>query len=466
MRDIFAMTRPSLGMAVIAAAVLAAAAAGQSEVIGLHELADSAHRNTPVSATLLGETGQTIIPLQAAATPKPLCATVFGYLPYWESADNLRYELLTHVACFGVNVNSDGSLGNDHGWPWTAVINAAHANGVKVILVATLFDPDGIETLITNADHRAGFFANIADKMLEGSADGLNIDFEGGGTTWKAHINGFMAELTDYLHARSPGCEVTFAGPAVNWGRAWDLAGLADSCDGIFIMGYAFAGSWSTKTGANSPLTGGSINITDTVLDEYGAVTQNHPEKLILGLPYYGGHWTTASPEARASVVDWIGSTRFRSDEPDSQLYGLLWDETSQTPWYRWQDGDNWHQVWFDNAESLGLKYKLARDHGLQGVGMWALGYDGDRPELWEELNRWFGSGCYAPADFDLDRDVDQADFGHLQKCMTGPNVPQTDAGCQNARLDGDRDVDQDDFRIFQRCMSGTHMFVDSSCAE
>jgi spore germination protein YaaH len=369
------------------------------------------------------------------------------------------------VACFSVEVNPDGSLGNDHGWPWTAVINDAHAQGVKVILVATLFDSADILTLITTPGYKASFFANIRDKMLEGSADGVNIDFEGSGTTWKSYINGFMADLTAYLHAEVPGSEVTFAGPAVNWSNAWDLAGLADSCDGIFIMGYAFAGSWSTYTGPNSPLTGGSINIYDTVFDEYDDVTQNHPEKLILGLPYYGGHWITASPEPRAAVVDWVGSTRFRNDEPNSQYHGLLWDEVSQTPWYRWQDGGDWHQVWFDNAESLGLKYELARDNGLQGVGMWALGYDGDRDELWDELERWFGNGCYAPGDFDFDRDVDQADFGHFQECMTGSTHAQTDPACQDARLDEDSDVDLDDYGIFQRCMSGTNVPADPACA-
>lgn len=451
-----------LCVAVVATGLPAELGAVPSEPVGLHVLADSAHRDVYVAPGLLGEPGEVVLPLQAGAAPRALCATVFGYLPYWESPDYLRYELLSHLACFSVSVNADGSLGNDHGWPWTAVINDAHAGGVKVILVATLFDPAGIQTLITNPAYKSAFFANIANKMREGSADGVNIDFEGSGTTWKAHINGFMAELTAYLHAEIPASEVTFAGPAVNWSNAWDLAGLADSCDGIFIMGYAFAGSWSTNTGPNSPLTGGSINITDTVLDEYGAVTRDHPEKLILGLPYYGGHWTTASPEPRASVVDWIGSTRFRDDEPDSQLRGLLWDEISQTPWYRWQEGGYWHQVWFDNAESLGLKYELARSHGLQGVGMWALGYDGDRPELWDELESQFV--CYASPDFDLDGDVDQADFGHLQRCMTGVNNPQDDPDCQAAKLDGDGDVDQDDFGIFQSCISGSDVPADPGC--
>jgi len=325
---------------------------------------------------------------------------------------------------------------------------------VKVVLVATLFDGAKIEALITNPTATAAFMANMKAKMLEGAADGLNIDFEGSGTAWKSHINAFMADLTAYMHREVPGCEVTFAGPAVNWSNAWDLAGLADSCDGIFIMGYAFAGSWSTTTGPNAPLTGGSINITDTIVRQYAPVTQNHPEKLILGVPYYGGHWTTASSAPRATVTAWVGSTRFKNDEPNSQVYGLLWDGVSQTPWYRWYDGQAWHQVWFDNAQSLSLKYQLARDYNLQGIGMWALGYDGSRTELWDAI-RTYLSDCPVRGDLDADRDVDLGDFSYFQMCFGGPNRPPSQTGCTNADLDADGDVDLTDFAVFQSCFNG-----------
>ena len=86
-------------------------------------------------------------------------------------------------------MNANGSLGNDHGWPWTSTINTAHASGVKVVLVATLFDDGDILTLITNPTYKNNFFANIKAKMLEGSADGLNIDFEGNASSWITQIN-------------------------------------------------------------------------------------------------------------------------------------------------------------------------------------------------------------------------------------------------------------------------------------
>ncbi|GJM24451.1 MAG: hypothetical protein DHS20C16_08660 [Phycisphaerae bacterium] len=360
--------------------------------VSLHHAALLEHKDEPTSPDLIGDPTHrgTSQPLARGATGP--CRTVFGYLPYWESSANIQWDALTHLAAFSVEVNANGTLGNDHGWPWTALVNTAHANGVKVVLSATLFNTTDLLTLMTTPAYKQAFFVNIKNKMLEGTMDGVNMDFEGGGS-WQAHAPGFMAELTAYMHAEVPGSEVTFAGPAVNWSNM-NMPALAASCDGIFIMGYAFAGSWSNNSGPNSPLNGGSINITDTVLDEYGAVTQATPEKLILGIPYYGGHWTTTTSAARAPVIDWQGSTRFVNDEPNSQTYGRLWDATSSSPWYRWHDGTNWHQVWYDDDESLALKYDLAESNDLQGVGMWALNYDGSRPELWDAIRAYAVEPC------------------------------------------------------------------------
>ena len=316
-------------------------------------------------------------------------ATVFGYLPYWEKTATLRYDLLTHVACFSVGANADGSISNSQGWPWTSVINAAHQNGVKVILVVTQFDTDTTLALVTSATAKANFFANLKAQVLAGNADGVNIDFEGSGT-FRSYINGFMADLTAYMHAQIPGSEVTFAGPAVNWSSGWDLVGLAASCDGIFIMGYDFYGSWSTTSGPSAPLTGGSYNITNTVYTQYKQVTQNNPKKLILGVPYYGNHWKTATSDPRSTKTAYVGSIFFSSAQAGAETYGLLWDATSQTPWYRYNDGASWHQVWFDNADSIRLKFQLAKNAGLQGVGMWALGYDEGRTELWNVVRDEF----------------------------------------------------------------------------
>ncbi len=71
---------------------------------------------------------------------------------------------------------------------------------------------------------------------------------------------------------------------------------------------------------------------------------------------------------------------------------------------------------------------------------------------------------CLPQADFDMDGDVDQADFGHFQTCLSGPFTAQTDPACLNARFDTDPDVDDDDFNIFRQCMTGEGIPPDPEC--
>jgi len=271
------------------------------------------------------------------------------------------------------------------------VINEAHINGVKVIMCVTNFETDEIHTILTNSTTKDNFFTNVKSIIQTYSLDGINIDFEYISSSDRGSLlNGFMEDLTDFIHAEIAGSEVSVAGPAVNWG-GWDFVGLAAACDYIFIMGYDFNGSWSETSGPCAPLTGGSHNVTNTVEVQYGSVTQNNPEKLILGVPYYGSRWETGTSDPYATVVEYINHPRYRDAWPQSATYGLIWDDQSQTPWYYYYESSEWRQVWFDTDTSLGLKYELADAHFLKGVGMWALGYDGTYPELWDELREHYG---------------------------------------------------------------------------
>jgi len=76
-------------------------------------------------------------------------------------------------------------------------------------------------------------------------------------------------------------------------------------------------------------------------------------------------------------------------------------------------------------------------------------------------------TGCPKVAgDFDLDGDVDQEDFGHLQACLTGPGMTQDEPACLSARLDGDDDVDQSDVQQLTNCWSGPDILADPACGD
>jgi hypothetical protein len=166
-----------------------------------HQALLEAHRDTPVNRDLID--GPVQVPQVRGATSNP-CSIVFGYLPYWESSANIQWNRLTHLGAFSIQINSAGNVTNAHGWPWTSLVNTAHANGVKVHLVVTLFDGAAIQTLINSPANKANFFENMRDLMIAGNADGINIDFESG-SGWQGQMDEFMGELSAYMDAEIPG---------------------------------------------------------------------------------------------------------------------------------------------------------------------------------------------------------------------------------------------------------------------
>ncbi len=356
----------------------------------IHQLEYEKYKDLPKEPSLFDPLGKDIIPLQVSDNRTPTAA-VFGYFPYWrypESLQDMQFDLLSHIAVFDFSVLSSGNLSPPSMWPWTDLINAAHESGVKVILTAVNFNGTQIHQLLTNPDIKANFFQQLKSTIQTYDLQGVNIDFENISSSDRGEVlNGFISDLSLYLHAEIPGSEVSIAIPPVNWG-GWQFMGLAEACDYMFIMGYNFYGPWSSTSGACAPLTGGSYNISNSIIYQFSEVAASYPEKLILGVPYYGNRWETEDGEAYSLAIDHTNQPTYSLAKNTSDLYGELWDEISQTTYCSHMESESWYQVWYDSDSSLGLKYDLAEAYNLKGIGMWALGYDSDKPELWDEIRK------------------------------------------------------------------------------
>jgi len=331
---------------------------------------------------------------QSAASNRYLNKAVFGYLPYWERSSApqyFQYNLLSHIAVFDWGTSPTGVLSNPSGWPgdWSVMINNAHKYGVKVVMCVVEFDANDMHTLINSSSNKLSFINNIISEIRSYNLDGVNIDFEAPKTEDRGTVmNQFMSQLTDSVHSQlGEEYEVSFAGPAINWG-GWNLAGLANACDYIFIMGYSFWGSWSSTAGPTAPLEGLTNSITSSVMTEYGSVVRSNPEKLILGAPYYGNKWQTQSSTEGSSSKKYIGSVFYSSAADIFRSEGRNWSSIYKVPWTSYYTDEKWYQVWCDDDESLNLKYNLVMNNNLLGSGMWALGYDDDEMALWNLLAR------------------------------------------------------------------------------
>ena len=67
----------------------------------------------------------------APESVQALAYQVHGWHPYWMGTSYLDYDwsLTSTVAFFSLELDANGSIVNDHAWPWTGLVSAAHAGG-------------------------------------------------------------------------------------------------------------------------------------------------------------------------------------------------------------------------------------------------------------------------------------------------------------------------------------------------
>ena len=72
------------------------------------------------------------------SSAQPGSPTIVGYYPDWNKGsypyNAIPYQNLTHIAHAFLIPNSDGSLGGVSGFAYPQLVQAAHQNGVKVIV--------------------------------------------------------------------------------------------------------------------------------------------------------------------------------------------------------------------------------------------------------------------------------------------------------------------------------------------
>ena len=69
-----------------------------------------------------------------------------------------------------------------------------------------------------------------------------------------------------------------------------------------------------------------------------------------------------------------------------SSGHPVYWDPTTDTAWTSYEVGTQWHETFFEDPTSLYDAAQLAAANDLAGVGIWALGMDGNGPSMLSAL--------------------------------------------------------------------------------
>ena len=387
--------------------------------------------STPAAATVVTHSGAKPIAHRAVAAAVPainnpgpaiaynhagLQKEVFAFAPYWALSDEStwNYDVVSTIAYFGLDVNWDGTWNqNTSGWsayfsPELAdMIARAHAAGDKAVLVIKSSGTASLNDVVTVPSETQMVITNTIGAMANRGFDGVNIDFEGTGPSptypnIQTGMTNFAAQMSAQVHARWSSAFVTidtYTGSASWSGGLFKIDDLAPVVDAMFIMAYDMSFDNSPgQAGPTAPMTGWTFNDTQSI-SEY--LTKAPASKIILGVPWYGYRFTTNSPVQYAATS---GATAENYSDAFQDLAcahpATRWDSTAQSYWAVWYSpasGDvcghnagSWLELYFDDTQSLGVKYDLVNSSGIRGMGIWALGYDGGAPELWSELSTYF----------------------------------------------------------------------------
>ena len=372
-------------------------------------------RNTKAANAALSPFGDSVS-LAAQSQTQLAKKVVYGFLPYWslESAQHIHTNKVTDISFFALHIKKDGTFDKDESgyssWRNSKalkdLIKGGKKQNVRFSVTVISHDDEVSDSFLACEECWATLAANLESELDYAGMQNVNLDFEYTGEVERTAADrytkfvGFLNEKLDKKYGSSFVVVSSFADAHLR-NRLTIPQELAKVSDALFIMAYDFHRPESEYAGPVAPIGGAGkfheYDITSMLADYLSNVA---PSKLIMGVPYYGYNWVVEAAEANSKRIPGNDSDGYS----DSQTYAdvmetklkyepeILWDTAGQSPYFTYISNETGatREVYFDNPDSLKIKYNLVKEKNLLGVGIWALGYDGGYQELWEVLGKEF----------------------------------------------------------------------------
>lgn len=349
------------------------------------------------------EQGLTVNPDVSSQRSTAACTLnkkVYGWHPYWVGSvyTNYDWSMLSDFCYFDYSVSptTGNNTNTSFAWATSAAVTAAKSHSVNIHFCATLFASHS--TFWASSTAQQTFITNAINLLNSRGGNGINIDFEGMGSSDKTPFKNFMVNLCNQMHAANPNYKVSMALYAVDWSSSFDMPALNAVVDQFIIMGYDYYYSGSTTAGPGAPLYNFQTTYNYTLAKSitYYLKLGAPRNKLLLGLPWYGREWeTSASTAPSATTGNFTSSRTYAYIKNNPGTYSPAnkrWESNSFNPYYSYTTSGNKRQCWIDDVYSLGRKFDLVNQRGIAGIGIWALGYDDGYQDYWQTIKNKFSS--------------------------------------------------------------------------
>jgi spore germination protein YaaH len=263
--------------------------------------------------------------------------------------------------------------------PNPAYVKELQSLGIRVVpaIQNTGFVPSHIHTMVSDPANRAKHINELVEIVSSEGYDGIDIDYESMNLEDKDDYSLFIEELAAALHAEKKLLSVTVH-PKTSDDAAWesargqDWARLGAAADMFKIMVY----DYSSGPGESGPVA--PLDWAKQVIDY--AIGKVHPEKIYLGLPFYGYDYAAGTKKS----LTWMGTQALIT-----RYSATVQRDDSNEAWFTYESGGV-HTVYFNDALATETKVKaIWETHpSLAGVSIWVLG--GEDPNNWSVLSKLF----------------------------------------------------------------------------
>lgn len=345
---------------------------------------------------------------EALPPPKP-DIPLDAWAPYW-ALDASVPELESHVGSlrelspFWFNATGADTIEVDPNAPAELTEQfLSIARRSDVALVPSIVDAmpaGGMAAVLADPVTRSAHVAAIRTFAADGEFDGVDLDYEqfafaDGRASWaqtRPDWVAFIEELAAALHADGRTLTVSIP-PVYDAGRTddsgywvYDYGAIAPHVDRIRIMAYDFS---VVEPGPIAPLAWVESAIVGSI------EAAGSPDKLVLGLPAYGRNWpvlaagdcpasetqgrTNVSARSVDELIELRGATPVRVDDTGEWVFEYDLEVTDGTT-----SCVQTRRVHYVDGDGIRLRMDLAREHRLDGVALWALGFDD--AAVWEAV--------------------------------------------------------------------------------
>lgn len=368
-----------------------------------------------------------ISPLELIETLAPITLTkktnkiVLGFFPYWNMklSNQLTIKPLTHLAYFGVDLNSDGTIKKldnpreeEPGWTklnsntFSILERQLKITNKKTILTIRVMTYDQITSILNQNTSTDTAIKSIMDLVISKNFDGLNLDFEASAIfdqQTRDNFTIFVRKIKEQCKSHNPQCEISvdiFADSAIK-NRLYNLKDLVPETDLFVVMAYDFYRPSNSQAGPVAPIRGRcSDNNPSLSCLEYDITTSIAditkfipPEKILLGVPFYGYQWQTVDTSFLSNTYPKTGALasykRIQEiiNNPKTASLSANWSNETLSPYLTFSDNDQFFQIHYESTQSLSLKIDLVHQANLAGIAIWALGYETPYQDLWEIIS-------------------------------------------------------------------------------